>query len=191
MPKIRRRVSKKIKICMVKNLITVIAFIFILFLFSCEGDPGPAGPQGTKGDKGETGLQGAIGPQGPAGTANVIYSSWSNASSWILSGSYWYHYRSAPQISQSIIDSGLIYAYTKLPNSTAVYPLPISGEPWTNFYINGVGSIAFVTNSFGVPSNLIQFRYIIIPGGVSTSGRKASVDFTNYNEVKLYYNIPD
>ncbi|WP_373520669.1 hypothetical protein [Aquiflexum sp.] len=37
----------------------------------------------------------------------------------------------------------------------------------------------------------VSFRYVIIPGGTSTSGRMAPVNLKDYKAVKSYYKIPD
>jgi hypothetical protein len=36
-----------------------------------------------------------------------------------------------------------------------------------------------------------SYRYVIIPGGTSTSGRMATVNLKDYKAVKAFYNIPD
>jgi|GEM_PF-4327209 len=34
-------------------------------------------------------------------------------------------------------------------------------------------------------------KIVIVPANDLRNGRKAAVDYTNYNEVKAYYNLPD
>ncbi len=47
------------------------------------------------------------------------------------------------------------------------------------------------TNSVGVSSSL-EYRYIIIPGGIAAAGAgKVQPDWKNYESVKRFYNIPD
>lgn len=53
----------------------------------------------------------------------------------------------------------------------------------------GVTTPATFTES-AVLNNYTQFRYVIIPGGVP-AGRAAAVDYSDYEAVKRYYNLPD
>lgn len=164
----------------------------IFLLFSCIGEKGDPGPRG---DQGPVGQPGVAGPQGPVGTANVIYSDWFTSGFWLGTFGSWYFDRSAPQVTQTILDRGVVLAYAKLVglNSNIVLPLPVtglSGSTYWNFFINGPGSIRFITDFTGTPSNVNQFRYVIIPGGIS-GGRSATVNYANYDEVKAYYNLPD
>ncbi len=168
-----------------KKLILPMLMIVIAIFNSCDGTEGPQGP---KGDKGE---DGADGEQGPPGTANVIYSSWFYAGTWSGSSGAWFVNKFDSQFTQSVLDRGLVYTYLKFPGNNAVFPLPISGEPYWNFYFLNTGGITFVTNFYLAPGADIQFRYIIVPGGAITSGRKSNIDFKNYDAVKSYYGIPD
>ena len=67
-------------------IFTVLLLISVFIFYACK-KTGPAGPAGPAGATGAQGSTGPIGPQGPAGTANVIYSRWTNGSTWTLDGS--------------------------------------------------------------------------------------------------------
>jgi hypothetical protein len=166
--------------------------VLTFLLLSCKGDKGDPGPTGSKGDQGAIGQTGL---QGPTGTANVIYSDWFTSGFWTGNFGSWYFDRSAPQLTQAILDRGVVLCYAKLVglNSNLVLPLPVTGLPgstYWNFFINGPGIIRIITDASGTPSNQNQFRYVIIPGGIS-GGRSATVNYANYDEVKAYYNLPD
>lgn len=170
----------------------LILFFTILSQSCIKGDKGDPGPQGQTGVQGPVGSTGA---QGVPGTANVIYSDWFTSGFWSGTFGSWYVDRNAPQLTQAVLDRGVVLAYAKLVglNSNLVLPLPatgLQGSTYWNFFINGVGTIRFITDFAGTPSNLNQFRYLIIPGGIS-GGRAAAVNYANYEEVKAYYNLPD
>lgn len=175
-----------------------------LLLTNCQptngekGDPGPQGEQGIQGPKGDPG------PQGAVGTANVIYSNWidmSNPSKWRRNNpSYWEATLvSTTSISQSIINSGVVLVYMKSSISPRVMLTPFTalGNYFTIYSNVFVGSISLwqqfpASNS---PVNLDlqgwnSYRYVIIPGSVP-GGRKISIDYSNYEEVKKAFNLPD
>jgi hypothetical protein len=165
--------------------IIVPAVVAIFVLLACsKGDTGPAGT---------TGAAGASGPQGPAGTANVIYSSWFTPSAYIrdtvFSLYHFYHNDSTADITQGVVDSGLVIVYAKLDGyNTSIWPanqvaeLPITltyrlssngidySDYWSADITAGCLKIDFVDdqNYYSDISTSHQFRYIIIPGGKST-----------------------
>ncbi len=161
---------------------------------SATGEVGPIGPKGEKGDKGDTGAQ------GPAGTANVIYGGWINmdvAGFWYNVGSNIREANFAAPIDQNILDKGTVYVYAKGTAAGNVYLLPYN--PSQNlamqyfFKLNRV-HIQQIFYSAGRPAaysnqGFTEFRYVVIPGGVN--GRKAAIDYSNYEEVKKAYNLPD
>ncbi|NIG55447.1 hypothetical protein [Chitinophaga sp. Cy-1792] len=192
----------------------------IFLLFSCKkGDPGPAGPAGTNGTNGTngatgpTGATGATGPTGATGatgSANVIYSAWVSTNPWNASTTSngsgkntFYFDWSTTQVTQDILDKGVVLVYAKLYSDPdgigSIKQLPTS-------YYNG-GSTNQVYNfstalSFnkirvicdvvplGSPSTSNQVRYIIIPGAVA-GARTASYDYTkmSYEDVCKLFNI--
>lgn len=200
----------------------LLAITFIVINCTKEGPEGPVGAQGPQGPAGATGASGsagtagtpgtpgATGPQGPAGTANVIYSAWFTPSPYILNTvfgtDHWSYVKTAPGITQAILDNGAILVYGKLNGyNTTVWPvnqvslLPIivsyqqssvfQFDTWSslatvgNLKIDFVNSVNFYTGGI---SNTHQFRYVIIPGGVA-GGRMANRQSTyfGYTETQL------
>ena len=168
--------------------------MFIL-LDACKGekgDIGPAGPTGTNGANGATGTTGAIGATGATGatgTANVSYSDWINITFVGSSNNYIVNIP-APKLTQEILDKGDVHVYWKIGSS--IYYLPYSqtlgSTTYTIFQIFTVGNIK-LTSSYAV-SSATAIRYVIIPGGIA-GGRKAAVDYADYDAVKKYYNLPN
>lgn len=144
-----------------------------------QGDPGPAGPQGQ---------QGVAGPKGDPGTANVIYSPWLNVS-FSGSGTSYTGTITAPQITQDVLDKADIRVYWSENGRviTLPYSQSISGTTYTVHQRFYVGRIELLS-SYSLTTT--RMRYVIIPGGTPT-GRKAAIDYSNYEEVKKAYNLPD
>jgi hypothetical protein len=161
-----------------------------------KGDAGPAGPAGPTGNTGETGAQ------GPAGTANVIYSSWRYATNFNdstmdasnIKVGYLFNVASLNTTNVNNADVKVFFTY-----GGGVFPLP-----YTSYAGGKVNTISFVpmvnkilvyrfthdnSNTVNL-STILQYRYIIIPGGVA--GRTvAKINWDNYAEVAAYLNIKD
>jgi hypothetical protein len=152
-----------------------VATILALFvsLFACKGPAGDVGPSGAT---------------GPSSASTVIYSDWVTST---FSQTTFAATITAPKLTQDIVDKGAVHVYLK--GTTLVFPLPYTDTDslgrvaiHLDFAI-GVGRIVLFTTTPIPPQ---QFRYVLIPGGVS-SGRKAAIDFNNYEAVKKEFDLPD
>lgn len=171
------------------------------------GATGATGATGLQGPKGDTGATGATGPQGPAGpaggsgtgtTINVIYSDWFTPAfvDWqkITEKSYLYSIIEA-KITQDIIDKGVVLAYSRQSVGGPAYLLPMMLETssgLTNYNIAaalGKVNITFseLLDIQGKPTTGLQYRYVIIPGGVKS---RANIDYTNFDDVAKAFGIP-
>lgn len=150
----------------------------MLIFLSCTKE-GPVGPQG------DAGPQGPQGAQGPAGTANVIYSNWVSfqgapRDTLIDNSKLKCVNIATPKLTQALVDNAAVLVYMRF--NTTVWPLPYTGYAGlkastvsflplpgniiiTRFTHDNSGSVGF--------SSVLQFRYILIPGGVA-SGRYAA-----------------
>jgi hypothetical protein len=180
-----------------------------------EGPEGPVGPTGAQGPAGSNGTPGTPGAPGPAGSANVIYSAWAASGVWgdttmagVISGIY---RQTAPGVTQSIIDNGVVLVYAQITNSNsstvqlpfAVLTVPV---PFQVYYLLYPGAIHILASSFngtarpgaslGVDN---MFRYVIVPGGVlggrpeNGSANSYSADqlrHMSYSEICTLFNIP-
>lgn len=186
--------------------------IFALFIagsvfYSCKGPEGPAGPQGAKGETGAVGPTGAQGATGATGTANVIYSPWKDlhgAEKWSGFGqqTLWVSF-TAPEITDAMLDKGLVYVYLKYTTSSSpiVISVPYAPEGFIfhlykgglrlgRVWPNALSSTAPKTYSDAtVLGGFTELRYVVVPG--EKSARESGPDYTDYESVKKYYNLPD
>ncbi len=186
-----------------------------LIIASCS--KGPAGPAGATGAAGGTGATGAT---GATGTANVIYSPWLNITYQAFTDTNMVAIIPAPKLTDSITNFGEVKVYVNLGSDSAggefVSPLPIS-EPFfftdnnnnpitlvinQYFYTDTIQLISnYDASSFAINGyNHFQYRYILIPGGVSTGlpvskdgtkNPKDAIDWNDYNAVKAYLGLKD
>ncbi len=169
------------------------------------GAVGATGATGAVGATGATGATGAVGPQGPAGTGggtstgtiNVISSDWFTPVfvDWqkITEKSYTYSIIET-RITQDIIDRGVVLAYSRQSGVGPAYLLPLMLETnsgLTNY--NLVAALGKVNITFtelldiqGRPTTGLQYRYVIIPGGVRS---RANLDYTNFDAVAQAFGL--
>ena len=172
------------------------------FFLACSAEDGEMGP---KGPQGEVGLPG---PQGEPGSANVIFSEWLT-----VEGSDWLprppattnvHMATlnAPEITQGYIDTAVILLYGRknYRGDNNVVPLPWSDGTLLHYSVGLItpGKIEFwlqYTDNrlFANNSVNLDFRYVIIPGGVSTSGKapQTPINKMTYKEVRDFFGQKD
>lgn len=154
------------------------------------GSTGPAGPTGPQGPAGPTGPQGPQGPQGPIGTANVIFSNWTNGSTWAIDGASGLNYFdiNTAALTQTILSRGTILVYWAVLGDTVTHvrQLPFAETIGGTVYFHNpkysVGKIRIETSNLLMATSN-RYRYIIIPGGIF--GRNydySDIDFSNYNK---------
>ncbi|MEN8797950.1 MAG: collagen-like protein [Flavobacteriaceae bacterium] len=174
--------------------------IVSITLFSCSpedgenGEIGPQGPQGIQGDPGEDGVDGT---DGEDGNANVLYSEWFTVtqSDWSgIGGTKISFTQSAPDITAEITDTGVVLVYHRFNNQTRQLPYSYSPNGLHLVYIFVPGSITiegFLLDASVISAiSALDFRFIIIPGGVPIAG-KGTRDFTkmSYEEVMDYFGL--
>jgi hypothetical protein len=140
------------------------------------------------------------GAVGATGTANVMYSNWASAptaTATTIDGTNGNTTSiTATQLSQEILDKGTVLVYGKF--SSTIFPLPYvsyaGGSANTlTFYpeLNNIKLFRFKHDGSGgvsIPTSL-QFRYILIPGGVSAKTSQPNYKLMSYSEVCQQLNI--
>jgi len=145
------------------------------------------------------------GMQGPAGQdATVYYSEWITPSAWSGTSGDWYFDVNAPDITENIVEKGVVLAYVSLAgdlyDATSVRPLPAYavGANWS-FLIHQYGSIEFTCDmTLKPPTTGNNFRFIAIPGTIlalksALLKSKSGQDLRSmpYKDVCKLFNIPE
>lgn len=203
--------KKRYKILTMKKrkVIIILFAIWASCLIACskdgtDGEIGPQGEQGIQGEAGPAGQDGTDGQDGEPGTANVIYSDWvaSEFPEDINDQFYqwsWY----ASELTQEIHDSGVILIYSR--KASAIYPLPNTFFGTVNedygFRLLDINDNLIAIRVQTIDGGHINepflndaYRYIIIPGGMPSSGKSNEVpDYSkmSYPEICEYFNIPE
>jgi hypothetical protein len=144
-------------------------------------------------------------------TAGVIYSPWTTTTAWggrtnaVNYIIYRYQINNIAKLDQAMIDQGAILMYVRLNGPMGeVFPIPFQ-RIWSRIS-SGVGIVYEKWSYSATPGQLLitidpeingynppidaQVRYILIPGE-SAGGRKANVDYNDYEAVKAAYGLKD
>lgn len=143
------------------------------------------------------------GPEGPPGQdgldTEVYYSEWFSPSSWSGESGDWYFTASAPDLTQNIVEGGVILAYVSLADDiypAAVRPLPAYavGANW-DFLIPDYELIEFTSDMIEQPlTSGNSFRFIAIPGNIpalKSASFKNDLKNMSYQEVCKRFGIPE
>jgi Collagen triple helix repeat (20 copies) len=173
----------------------------VIFMDACKAEKGEVGPigatgavgaagaigaTGAKGDKGDTGTTGAT---GNANVVQISYTSRTHTGSDL-------QYNLPTTITKAIFDNSAYFVYVSNTGGNT-YALPGWFTGGSNSYrtytanstttqsiyigrVAGTGSDVFTTT-----------RILVIPANDLRTGRKAAVDYSDYEAVKKYYNLKD
>ena len=136
--------------------------------------------------------------------ATVFYSEWISPAAWAGTSGDWYFDASAPDLTQDIVESGVILAYASLADDLydvpSIRPLPAYavGANW-DFLIPEYESIEFTSDMISRPlTSGNKFRFIAIPGTIpalksASLKNKSEQELRNmtYKEVCKLFNIPE
>ena len=160
------------------------------FLFTqCQGPEGPAGPAGPQGVAGPAGAQGAAGQNG---NANVIQVTFNEAFSPTISKLF-----TLPStISSDILNSSSVLVYVRTSNDPGnLYQIRglISSDDFRYILTPSTRSLQIRRATGTYVSSITMTKVIIIPANSLINGRVGlpDIDFSDYNAVKKYYNLPD
>jgi hypothetical protein len=143
-------------------------------------------------------------------TAAVIYSPWITTASWggrVNAVNYIIHryqISNIAKLDQAMIDQGAILMYVRLGGTTGeVFPIPfqriwsrtasVTGLAYEKWSYSATPNQLLITidpeiNGYNPPTDA-QVRYVLIPG--ESGGRKAAIDYNDYEAVKAAYNLAD
>jgi hypothetical protein len=151
------------------------------------GTTGATGAKGDKGDKGDTGATGATGATGNANVIQVTYGSKTHTGSDL-------EYIIPASITKATLDNSAYFVYVSNSGGNT-YDLPgwfTGGVNSYRTYNYTPSNSVYVGRISGSGSDIFtKTRIVIIPANDLRNGRKAAVDYSDYNAVKAFYNLPD
>lgn len=167
-----------------------------------QGMPGPRGEQGPQGtEEGPRGAMGEVGDNGGS-VADVIASDWIDGGTQHAEqdgdyGTGFIRMRlDAPELTEAILDSGLVIVYFKEKNGSTVSKAEYyTGTPSTGGGVNPQMSQLITIKTIRIYTNMditkLSFRYVLIPAGRSLFARRSKPfpDFNNYETVCAYFDI--
>ena len=159
-----------------------ISIILIAIVACKKGDIGPAGPQGSQG------YTGPQGPQGVAGNANVMQYTF---------GAQNFNTNSSIQLfvttSQDTMNRSQWFVYFFAADRWLFLPgIGNTGNFYRVTMGYGAGKVIFYIDRFGsVSESFTKARVIRIYANGETTGGRMAVDFTDYEAMRRYYNLPD
>jgi hypothetical protein len=189
--------TKKMK----KNNFIIAVLLGITFASCQKGDTGPTGSAGTNGSNGtngSSGTNGTNGTNGVNGNANVQSIRFNvGTSGWTNYGTFGINNVSVPQITQAIIDSGLIISYWVFYNSTfsdtVDLELPFTDGNVSKAYYPyfSLGHYGLEIDNFGHPFITPTTPYNIRLVLATAHARHANpnLDWNNYEAVKQRFNL--
>ncbi len=152
------------------------------------GATGSKGDAGAKGDKGDTG---ATGTAGATGNANVILITYGSRTYTNTELNY-----NLTNVTPAQAIGSAIYCYVKSASNSYWYSLPgftAGGTYQYRHWLNPTGAVpVFVVNRItsGIGSDVFtETKIVLIPANDLRTGRKAAIDYTDYNAVKAHYGL--
>jgi len=173
---------------MKKGKITILLLSLMIAISACQkGDTGDTGPAGANGTNGTNGLN---------GNANVSTVNFTvGPTGWQSNGAQTYVYNnvSVPQITQSLIDSGLIIAYWDRTVDQIQLPF-VDGNVNKSYYAEiSTGhyqfEIDYFGQSLGIPSTPYKIKLVLATAHARMSN--PGLNWSNYKDVKEKFNLKD
>ncbi len=152
------------------------------------GATGTTGAKGDKGDKGDTGVTGATGATGNANVIQISYTSRPHTGTDLL-------YNLPATITKAIFDNCAYFVYVS--NGSNTYALPGWFTGGTNSYRTYTAGTAGIQGIYigrvagAGTDTFATTRIVVIPASDLRTGRRAAVDYNDYEAVKKYYNLPN
>ena len=163
-----------------------IVMAMILFTNACKGPAGDIGPAGA------TGATGAIGATGPAGASGASVTQVTFTTTYVPSnstgGGKVLTFPTA--ITTSVLDNSAVLTYVRtsnFPDTWYSVPGVVSLDVFRAYIDRTPRTITILRDSGTAISSITVTRCVIIPNDISLNGRKAAIDYSDYEAVKRYY----
>ncbi len=159
------------------HMLLGVALVGISLLTGCKGDTGPAGPAGNDGNDGAPGLN---------GNANVIGTNTVAVTGWAISGTSWLATVAVPDITQNVVNTGLVEVYVQYGSTWFCLP-DIIGINATTFGFS-VGTVNLQNsnsdNSTPAVAPNITVRVVVIPANMLAA--HPGVNWKNYTAISQF-----
>ena len=177
--KVMKTIIKKIS----KVLLLAITIFSISIISSCSPEDGKDGVNGTNG---VDGINGTNGTNGTSSNVNVISTPWTTRT-FSGSGTSWTVSFSVPQITASVLSSGLLLTYRKVDTGETVQVTNQVSPYFWIYYM--VGTIEFDATT----NQTAQYRHIIISSVTSAFSKKTQPNYSkmSYHEVCTLLDIQE
>jgi len=188
------------------SIFLLFALCCSLLLTSCEGPAGADGAMGPVGPAGPLGPTGAVGPAGTTGqpgNANVIQISYTTKT-WGSAKGFSQQFIFPSNVTTAVMNNSavLVYMTDAIPNNASSYGwyaipgiVPSTGVEHEFYFQTTFGGNTAGINIYrrvaSTSSLSASTRIVIIPANDLRNGRKAAVDFSDYQAVKAFYNLKD
>jgi len=176
---------------MKKGNITILLLSLMIVLASCKkGDTGDTGPAGASGSNGTNGVNGL---NGNANVSTITFNV--GPTGWQSNGAQTYVYNNVlvPQITQALIDSGLIIAYWDRIVDQIQLPF-VDGNVNKSYYAEiSLGhyqfEIDYFGQSLGIPANPYKIKLVLATAHARMSNPE--LNWNDYEAVKTRFNLKD
>lgn len=181
-----------------RNIFRMSMMVLALFIISCDGEDGMDGIDGIAGTAGTNGTDGAQGLAGEDGNANVIASEWLDTDFDDEATTFTDFDIEIPNLTRSEINESAVLVYFN--DSFTIYSAPYVTRFRTfNYRLRGNSDDGYdlILTGQTMDGNaytfdwMEEFRYVIIPQGVSASGKSAGIDYNkmSYEEVMDHFDL--
>lgn len=154
--------------------------LLTISLASCSAEDGETGAQGPQGEQGVPGQDGTNGQDGNANVTSVLFENQT-----INNGDNEFD---IPELTQSIYDAGIVYAYVTVTGNDYWEALPISLEQQIVLEIDKVEVGKITLKATFTQSNL-KLRFILVEGNLSSTTPDKNISSMSYQEVMDYFGL--
>ncbi|MGA0560658.1 hypothetical protein ACO2Q8_28595 [Larkinella sp. VNQ87] len=192
---------------MKRYLRLVTTMLLMSWITACQSLEGPAGPQGPQGPAGATGQKGDKGDKGDKGADGTANAQQINYSARSHDGQNDLLLPLPQAINRDVVEKSMFYVYVKQSarNANNVeepywFSIPgetIRGNGYTHFIAPGGGQTLaglFLrrTVNFQTGSEYFEaIRVVMVTANNVINGRRAAIDYSNYEEVRKAYGWVD
>lgn len=173
--------------------------VMLLFLFASCAKDGDTGPQGPAGPAGQNGTDGTNGQDGNANVNSISFTvqtwEWANFGTVGQPGHLIYHEHNIPEITQDVMNDGMILVYKKYYGPDGMYLLPwtiAAGSVdviFSTYFEVGKCGIDIARSDLGTysPTAPMDFKCVVVDG--SARAMNPDLNWNDYNQIADRFNL--